>query len=197
VAARVPSKDWQVGLALPLAAYRAPSSHEVGVGNLAADLWHCGRRVDWGLEGRLALGAPAWTWGYATPEVWPATGLAIAMQSDQVAGPVTFLGRAAFGVYGTPDIPPIPGLYGRLDAAFAIDWSPVARAGLVGELAWAGWDPSPIDATVGVRALPVDGVQLRAAAWLPLSLWAGGGPFGDVTGGFHEVGLAASLTLGR
>jgi len=197
VAARAPRGDWQFGAAVPLAAYRAPSSHEVGVGNLGADLWHRGRRVDWGLEGRLALGAPAWTWGYAAPDVWPGTGLAVAVQSSQEAGPVTLLGRAAFGIYGTPDVPPFPGTYGRLDGAFAVDWSPVARAGLVGELAWAGWDPTPVDATLGLRALPIDGVQLRAAAWMPLSLWAGGGPYGDVTAGFHELGLSASLTLGR
>lgn len=195
VSARAPAGKWQIGARVPFAAWRAPATHETGLGNLGVEIDRKLGTGSLGLEVVAHVGAPAWTWGYEATDAWPTSGAALAWQRPVELGEGTVIFRSSFGVYGTPDVAPVPGVYARLGLAAAGDHPLSERFGLLWEGGFAWYDPSPLDATLGARVDPGEAVRLRTAFVLPLTIWAGAGA-DQRTSGLTEIGWVTDLTLG-
>jgi hypothetical protein len=194
LSARAPAGKWQLGAAVPFAAYRAPATHETGLGNLAIDVDRWVGSGSLGFEAVIHVGAEAWTWGYEAPDAWPTSGGAIAWQRPVQVGEGAIVLRSSLGVYGTPGVAPVPRLYGRLNLAAAGDHPLGEHAGFCWEGGFAWYDPSPLDAAIGARVDPGKTARLRTALVLPPTIWMGAGA-DQRTQGIREVGWATDLTV--
>jgi len=185
-------------VALPFASYATHDGRDTNLGNLHLEGWYRLSSLDGaehaaGMQASVNPGGEPWTWANRPEEVWPGAGVDALWQvrTTDIEG-LTLLGRAGFGLHGTPGYAPFPRFWPRAQAAVGAELPVLERVGLTGEASLAYWDVSPFELSGFVHGDPIEGLRVRGGLVLPMATWLGWNPVG-VPGGIREATLTLDL----
>jgi hypothetical protein len=177
--ARYARGKYGVQVGLPFIAHRMPrQARDTGLGNLQLDMY---RQIGSGEDGYTAiavelhtnLGDKTYSWVHDADDIWPSTGLDVALQARRAGETFGTQARVSLGVRGGSDYAPWASSYLTFEVAFAVDAEFGDRYGAVGEMSVAYWDLSPWDVSGLVWVDISHGLRARGGFVFPLGVWTG------------------------
>lgn len=199
--ARYARGKYGVQLGIPFIAHRMPrQARDTGLGNLQLDAW---RQIGDGADGYTGIGVElhtnlgdrTYSWVHEADDIWPSTGIDLAIQARRGTDSLGTMARVALGARGGRDYAPWANSYLTFEVAFAVDAQLMDRVGVVGEMSVAYWDLSPWDLS-GMAWLDIaHGLRARAGVVLPLGVWTGLARVDEEFRGVREMTAVLDLSL--
>ena len=199
--ARYARGKYGVQLGIPFVAHRMPRQpRDTGLGNLQLDAWRqIGSGEDGytgiGIEAHTNLGDRTYAWVHEADEIWPSTGLDVALQARRGTDELGTMARVALGVRGGRDYAPWAGSYLTFEVAFGVHAQVMDRVGVVGEMSVAYWDLSPWDLSGLVWVDIAHGLRARGGLVFPLGVWTGLARVDEDFRGLKETTAMLDLSL--